>query len=421
MSIFNRKKITDFLIYGFGQVINIASPLFVMPFLIYKCGEEGLGKVGVGFSFALILNGIIDYGSYINGVKDISINRDNKIILENKVKAIYLSKAVLLLLVFAFISILIFTVPFFSRDKTLFFFSLTIVVGQFINPQWFFQGVENFKWISTVNVISKAIYIALVIIFISEKNDYVYANLFFGIGAVIGNVIGVIWLLKNYSFSLTGFSFNDATAIIRNEFSFSMSQFFLSMYQFFPIIMISYIGGDFMAGQFRVIDQIVSIFKTYLNMFFYFVYANICYELNLSIKKGIKVWKQYNGFNFIMLFVVMAVFFVFSEYILNYFKIDKESLPEMSAYFRIGLLVPLLVSISQPLRQLMFAFNENKIYIRITIITTILNFILLYFLTKNWGLKGAFFCIIVIEFIIIILYSKILKRHLLGKTISINE
>ena len=44
MSIFNRKKITDFLIYGFGQVINLVSPLFVMPFIIFKCGEDGLGN-----------------------------------------------------------------------------------------------------------------------------------------------------------------------------------------------------------------------------------------------------------------------------------------------------------------------------------------------------------------------------------------
>ena len=181
MSVFTKKKITDFLIYGLGQVINIVSPLFVMPFLLYKCDEDGLGKVGVGFSLALILNGIIDYGSYIKGVQEISINRDDHAVLEKRFKSIYLSKLILTVLVFLLLTFLIFTVPFFSRDKTLFFFSFLIVVGQFINPQWFFQGVENFKWISIVNVISKTIYILLVLLLINQKSDYVYANLFFGI------------------------------------------------------------------------------------------------------------------------------------------------------------------------------------------------------------------------------------------------
>lgn len=419
MSIFNKKKITDFIIYGFGQVINLLSPLLVMPFLILRCGEDGLGRVGVGFSFALIVNGIIDYGSYITGVKDISINRDNTAVLENKVKAIYLSKFFLLLIAIVCISLLVFFVPFLARDKTLFFLSIPIIIGQFINPQWFFQGVENFKWISIVNVVSKVIYILLVLLFIQEKTDYVYANLFFGIGAIIGNSIGLIWLINKYNFNCWNFSIPDAITILKTEFSFSVSQFFLSMYQFFPIIIISYIGGDFMAGQFRVIDQIITIFKTYLNMFFYFVYANICFELNKSLKNGIKIWKQYNGTNFILLFVLMLLFYVFSDDVFTYFKIEKSRIPEMSNYFKLGLLVPLLVSISQPLRQLMFAFNENKIYIKITIIATILNFGLLSYLTKQNGLSGAFFSIILIEFIIIVLYLNILKKYF--KENSTNE
>ncbi|MFN3752799.1 oligosaccharide flippase family protein [Flavobacterium sp.] len=411
MSVFNRKKITDFLIYGFGQVINLVSPLFVMPFIIYKCGEDGLGKVGVGFSLALILNGIIDYGSYIKGVQEISINRDNKVVLERKFKSIYLSKLLLTVLVFILLSVLVFTVPFFSRDKTLFFFSFFIVIGQFINPQWFFQGVENFKWISIVNVISKTIYILLVLILVNQKSDYIYANLFFGIGAVIGNGIGLWWLVSHYGFVLNDFSFKDAIVILKEEFSFSVSQIFLSLYQFFPIMVISYIGGDFMAGQFRVIDQIVSVFKTYLNMFFYFVYANICYELNKNIKSGIKVWQQYNGFNFGLLLIVLMTFYLNSEYILTFFKIHPTKIALMADYFKLGLIVPLFVSVSQPLRQLIFAFNENKIYIRITIIATIFNFILLYILTNYQGLKGAFYSIIIIEFIIIVLYLTILRKH----------
>jgi len=412
MSIFNRKKITDFLIYGFGQFINLASPLLVMPFIIIMCGEEGLGKIGVGFSFALILSGIIDYGSYINGVKEISINRNNKSILEKKLKAIYLSKLILIITVFIVVAVLIFFIPFLAKDKNLFFFSLTIVIGQFINPQWFFQGVENYKWISAVNVISKVLYVALVFLFVKNESDYVYVNLFFGCSAILGNGIGLIWLINSYSFNFSNFSMADAIAIIREEFTFSISQFFLSIYQFSPIILISYIGGDFMAGQFRIIDQIITIFKTYLNMFFYFVYANVCYELNSNFKKGMKVWKQYNGYNFIVLFILLSMFFIFSDAILLYFKIDNQSIATMSVFFRVGLIVPLLVAISQPLRQLMFAFNENRIYINITIIFTILNIVALYFLTKSYGLFGAFSSIIIIELATIVSYLHVLKNRL---------
>lgn len=412
MSIFNKNKIKDFFIYGFGQAINLISPFLVMPFLIYSCGQENYGKIGVGFALALILNSIVDYGSYINGVKDISINREDKAILELKFNSIYLSKLILLVIVVFLAIVMILFVPFFTQDKAAYLFSLFIVVGQFVNPAWFFQGVENFKWISAINVISKLIYIALVLIFIREKNDFIYANFYLGLGAIIGNTTGFIWLINHYSFSFKNISLEPALKILKDEFHFSISQVFLSLYQFFPIILISFISGNFIAGQFRVIDQIVTVFKTYLNMFFYFVYSNICFELSKSYHNGIKVWKQYNGYNFMLLLVLLSIVFYNSEFILSYTKIEKSQIAILTPYFQLALLIPILTAVSQPLRQLMFAFDKNSVYIKITIITTILNLIFLLFFEKNMGLIGAFLAIIIVEIIIILLYSKILiKSH----------
>ncbi|RZJ33261.1 MAG: hypothetical protein EOO51_14495, partial [Flavobacterium sp.] len=301
--VLGRKKIKDLFVYGFGQAVNLLSPLVVLPHLISVCGEAGLGRIGVGFSLALILNGIVDYGSYIKGVKDISINRDNTIFVQERFKAIYLSKLILLSIILAVSALMIFTVPFFSKDKDLFFLSLVMVIGQFVNPSWFFQATENFKWISIINILSKVLYVSAVFLLINKPADYIFANLFFGAGAVIANSIGFFYIVRRYGISLGHFTIEPALQILRDEFTFSVSQFFLSVYQFFPIMIVSYFGGDFMAGQYRVIDQIINLFKSYLNIFFYFVYANICYEIDKDIKRGIEVWKQYNSLNFLFLMV----------------------------------------------------------------------------------------------------------------------
>lgn len=421
MDIFNKKKLKDFIIYGFGQAINILGPLLVLPFLIEKCGVDKVGKIGVAMSVALILNGIIDYGSYINGVKDISINRHDNSILEKRFNSIYLSKLLLFSIILMVSAIALSCIPFLYKDKNLYIFSLTIVIGQIINPAWFFQGVENFKWISIVNILSKVIYIALVFIFISKVEDYILANLFLGIGAIIANSIGLMWLLNHHSFSFKNADLTEAKYIIKEEFSFSLSQFFLSMYQFFPIIIISYIGGDLVAGQYRIIDQVISIFKTYLNMFFYFVYSNICYEFDRNLKKGLQVWKHYNGLNLLLITLSLIAFIIFSSLILNFFKLDLKFFSDIKNNFKLALIIPFLIAISLPLRQLMFVFDLNKVYIKITIIATILNFILLFFLTMYAGLKGSFISIIFIEFIVIVLYLFVLKGNSKAKRITSNE
>jgi len=419
--IFDKNKIKDLFIYGFGQAINLLSPLIVMPYLISVCGEDGLGKIGVGFSFALILSGIVDYGSYIKGVKEISINRNDKQFLRFKLESIYLSKVIVLLIVLLIASAMLFLIPFFYKEKTLFFLSLMMVFGQLINPAWFFQATENFKWISAINIFSKIIYLCCIFLFINKKADYILANFFFGLGAVIANLVGFFYIARKYKLSIRNLSFRPVLAIIHDEFSFTLSQFFLSIYQFFPIMIISYFAGDFMAGQYRIIDQIIMIFKSALNIFFYFVYANICFEINKDLNKGLAVWKLNNGLFFIMISVLVAICFINAELIFTYFKINPLQINALSEYFRLGLVIPMLIAISLPLRQLMFAFDRNKTYIQITIIATIVNVLLLAFTTPKFGLTGALLSIIFIELIVIILYTLILRKFLSHPQNQINE
>ena len=121
LNVLQNNRIKNFVIYGSGQIINLISPLLVMPYLVSICEKEGLGKIGVGFSFALILIVLVDYGSYINGTKQISINRNNPESIKRKIVSIYVMK-VFLIVVLLFPSLLIIRfVPFFNNEQAVFF------------------------------------------------------------------------------------------------------------------------------------------------------------------------------------------------------------------------------------------------------------------------------------------------------------
>jgi len=408
---FQNKKIRNFFIYGFGQAINLISPILVIPYIVSICGKEGLGKIGVGYSFALIFNVLIDYGSYINGTKEISINRNNLDVLRKKVTSIYVMKFYLLLF-FSFIAFLIvqFT-PFFYKEAMVFYFSFLCVVGQFINPTWVFQGIENYKWISFVNILSKAIYVVCVFTFIKNHNDYVYANAFLGLGLIISSAVGLVAVVKQYDLKLYHGVSEEALVLIKDEFSLTFSQLFLSFYQYLPIIIVSAIGGNTMAGQFRIIDQIIMVFRTYLQMFFNFVYADVCLQFYQNIKHGMKSWVKYNGLNYLLIIFLVVVVFFLSNNILLFFKIKPFEINVMVFYLKTGLLIPLFMGFSFALKQIIFALNKNKQYIRITIVTTLLSLVLLYFLISSYGLVGAFITTITIEIIVIILYCITLNSN----------
>ena len=189
MSFFTKEKLSNLTVYGIGQVVNILTPLLITPYLIYTCGLENLGVIAMGQAFAYILIVVVDYSSYIIGVKEVSINREEHNVLQGIFTTTYISKIILLSLVILLTFLLTFFIPYFNKNLIVFYFSLTIIIAQAINPTWFLQGVENFLGITILNIFSKAINVIGVIFFITTKEDYIYANLCIGIGVILANFI----------------------------------------------------------------------------------------------------------------------------------------------------------------------------------------------------------------------------------------
>ncbi|MFN3640249.1 MAG: polysaccharide biosynthesis C-terminal domain-containing protein, partial [Flavobacterium sp.] len=158
-----------------------------------------------------------------------------------------------------------------------------------------------------------------------------------------------------------------------------------------------------------------SVFKTYLNMVFYFLYSNICNEINLNIKNGIKTWFKYNLLSQSFLFILMATCFVFAEKIILYITKNVEDADGHVVLFQWSLLIVFILSFSAPLKQLVFAFQKSKAYVRITILATLANIFLLFFLANAYDLFGAIVASIIIETLVLITFAIILKEKLSPK------
>lgn len=404
------------MIYGVGQAVNIISPLLITPYLIYICGIEKLGVISIGQSLAYILIVVVDYSSFIIGVKDVSVNRDEKHILEKTFVTHYTAKFFLLLFVLFFVGLLTLFVPFFNKIQTMTLLSLTIIIGQFINPTWFFQGLENFKWITIINVLAKVIFIAAIFILIKQKGDYIYVNLWLGLGAILANILGVFWILKKHKFSFKNTQKDEVVHLIKRDFSFCVSQLFFAFRNYSPVIIISFIGGDFIAGQFKVIEQILNFLRTYLQLFFKFSYSYVCFEINKNLEKGKQLWAKFNGLNYVFLIVLLLGVFFFSHPILKFFRVEEILINQLEKYLHIALFIPLLIGCTLPLEQLIFSLNKNKEYIRITVIITIFNTIGLALAMKFFELKEVFFMLILTESILIIAYLALLKPYFIKET-----
>ncbi len=400
--LYRSKKLSDLSIYGFGQAFNLVTPILVMPFIISICGIENYGKIGVAMSLAFFLIVFIDYGSEIISVREISIQRDDKVTVSEIFSTTQLAKIMMLLIIVGLCSIIFFTIPYFKNEFLLYIFTLSILVGQVVNPVWFLQGVENYKLITIVNIISKSIFLVFVFLFIREESDYIFVNLYLGLGAIIANVGMLIYLHAHYKFKLLTKNFVSAKKYIVQNFALFSSQLFTSLQMYLPVMLIGWLGSNVLAGQYKVVEQIVGIFRTYILLSFNFLYPKICYALTDGYKRTIKYWSVANGINALFVFCCLIVIAIFRDEIIHYFtKADSQ---KITALLLLGLLIPAIQALQIPLKQLLLAMNHNKVYVRISFVQTILILFFVSFSLLYYDLFAVIWAIIISELIISFAY-----------------
>ena len=404
------KQFQKLSVYGFGQLFNLVTPLLVVPYIVGVCGEENFGKTAVGMAIAFFLIVFIDFGSDIIGVRQVAVNRDNPEQLNKVFTTTYAVKAIILLIVIVTSAVLIATIPFCESDKTMFYFGLTVLVGQFINPTWFLQGVENVKWITLLNIISKSIYLIGIYATINQESDYIYINLWWGIGMIIANIIVFLLILKTYNFNFVNVNKADVFKHFHNDFSMFSSQIFVSLQLYAPIVLISSFGSNLMAGQYRIIEQIIVIFKTYIFLFFNFVFPKVCYLLEIDHKKAMNNWKIYNGANLFFILAAMTVLHIFSYDIVSYFNPTNRFV--LSNLLQVAVFIPLLLAVSIPLKQLILGYNFKSFYVLLTTLMVLFNLLAILILLPIFQVYGVFYSLIATDLMIIIFYLYRLKNKL---------
>lgn len=413
LRIIYNKQFINLSIYGFGQLFNLATPLLVIPYIVLICGEENFGKSAVGMAFSFFLMVFIDYGSDLVGVREISVNRENKEKQEQIFTTTYLSKLFLLCMVLLITTLLFYTLPYFKSEQKLFFLGLTVLIGQFLNPTWFLQGVENVKWITISNVLSKTIYIAMIFLFIRSESDYVYINLLWGLGMIIANGIFFVLIVKKYNFSFNKCSKEAVRNFLKRDFKMFTSQVFVSIQMYSPVILVSYFGSNLMAGQYKIVEQVIVIFKTYIVLFFNYVFPKVCYLLETDREKGLLNWKIYNGVNFVFVFISMVIFYSFSYDIVAYFNPTNRYV--LSNLLQVAVFFPIVFAISIPLKQLTLGWNFNRLYVNLTGAIVILNLIAIIVLLPIYKIYSVFYSLIVCELIVILFYLICIRKKLFLK------
>ncbi|MDO4695367.1 oligosaccharide flippase family protein [Porphyromonas sp.] len=186
----NKLFLSNLSYIGIFQILILILPLISYPYLIRIVGADLYGRVAYAQAavvFAIIL---VNFGLNIMATKEVSINRDNPIVLDRIVTKVYIIKTCFFILSSLIYAVAIFYFETFAANKLLFLLSFGYCLPEWLLPIWYFQGIEKMKYMTLVDSIAKVFFTILIFFVISIPEHYIRIPIVQTIGTLIGASVG---------------------------------------------------------------------------------------------------------------------------------------------------------------------------------------------------------------------------------------
>lgn len=184
------------------KVLNVIFPVFSLAFVSRIITPDNIGKVtyaqNIGQYFLiLVTNGLLHYAT-----REIAIKKGERGDLGKVFSELFIINTFLTAIAAIAYYILINSVSFFSEEKYLYKIIGLSLVFNFFNFDWFYQGIEEYGYITKRSLIIKIISILLLIFMVRDSEDYCrYA--FINCLAVAGNHLFNIIHISKYNLKLS--------------------------------------------------------------------------------------------------------------------------------------------------------------------------------------------------------------------------
>ena len=176
-------------------ISNLLFPLVTFPYASRILGPESIGVFNYAFAIASYFTLFAAFGFPIYGMREIAFARSNKNDLECTTQSLFTIS-----IIFAAIALSLYLIICYyclTNDFTLYAVIGSSILLNSISFEWFYQGIEDFKYLTVRGILIKMLSVIALFIVVKNENDLLkYAIL--NVCAICGNNILNLFRLKKY-------------------------------------------------------------------------------------------------------------------------------------------------------------------------------------------------------------------------------
>lgn len=179
-----------------NTISGLLFPIITFPYVARILMADGIGQVNFYTSIISYISTFTSLGIPIYAIRAIAqskndIGERNKTALE-----LLILHSILTIAGYIAVFILAETVTKIQANIPLFLILSTNLIFTTIGCEWFYQGIEDFKYITIRGLIIKIVSVVLLFILVKDKSDLLYYGIYSVIGVVGGNIFNFIRLRR---------------------------------------------------------------------------------------------------------------------------------------------------------------------------------------------------------------------------------
>ncbi|MDY7219435.1 flippase [Denitrificimonas sp. JX-1] len=237
--------------FGYLLLLQVASyifPLLTIPYLARVIGVDGFGKIAFAAAVVMGFRTLADWGFNFTATRDVARHRDNPEKVAEIFSNVLWARLLLMLLSLLLLLGAIAVVPYFQAQKNLLLITFLLVPGHILFPAWFFQAMERMKYITLFDLLSKALFTALIFIFIKEKSDYMLQPLFLSLGYMFTGMGAMYVVLVQWQVRLKAPRWSAIYRTIHSSTDVFINNLMPNLYTNFSVMLLGFMGGSVANG-----------------------------------------------------------------------------------------------------------------------------------------------------------------------------
>lgn len=398
----NRLFLNGFWLYLL-QFFNLVVPLLTIPYITRILGKESYGLFSIALNIVTYLQVIVEYGFGMSATRKVAIGESKQL---NKIFTTVILGRFILLLCSIGLSFLYLKLNENNQILCMSFIILTIcLLGYCVQMNWVFQGKQEMKYISIVNVLGRAISTLMIFLLVKKPEDIFLYSLLYSISPFISGFLGLLLAKKKYKLKFVKVKYTDVINELKDGFYVFTTQLSSKVFGSIGITFLGVYATSSTVGVFSAIQKIPNVL-----VLLWTPIAQIIYPI------ASKEFKKSNndGYSFVMKIrrKVLPLFFFVAVFIGIFAKplIQIAFGKEYGAYYKwlYPLLIWLLLSIENNFFgiQILLGSGHDKEYGRAFNIGVASTILLNFFLIRSFAGMGASVAPLLSELVLNIMLRK---------------